>query len=244
MSKQTQGSLAAVGGISAGIWLVAFVALMVVGGFAFSPALFLALAVAAVAAVVLFRGFHRGPGHRAHGETPAPVAERTSDHLRSPGDAPSAEEARAGHPDASGPQGGVKTGTVLPGEEELADRKGEWRYESHGGAAASGPSRDAVDAAGEGTKPPTLNAPREGGADDLKEIKGVGPKLEEMLHGMGLYHFDQIAAWGPAEVAWVDQNLEGFKGRVSRDDWVAQAKVLAGGGETEFSKRVDKGDVY
>jgi predicted flap endonuclease-1-like 5' DNA nuclease len=45
-------------------------------------------------------------------------------------------------------------------------------------------------------------------------------------------------------VAWVDQNLEGFKGRVSRDDWVEQAKLLAAGGETEFSKKVDKGDVY
>ena len=46
------------------------------------------------------------------------------------------------------------------------------------------------------------------------------------------------------EVAWVDQNLEGFKGRVTRDEWVAQAKLLAEGGETEFSKRVDKGGVY
>jgi NADH-quinone oxidoreductase subunit E len=45
-------------------------------------------------------------------------------------------------------------------------------------------------------------------------------------------------------VAWVDQNLEGFKGRVSRDNWVEQAKTLASGGETEFSARVKKGDVY
>ncbi|MFU1476548.1 NADH:ubiquinone oxidoreductase [Roseovarius sp. C7] len=78
-----------------------------------------------------------------------------------------------------------------------------------------------------GQKPATLEAPRAGGADDLKRIKGVGPKLELLLHGMGYYHFDQIAEWGAAEVAWVDQNLKGFKGRVSRDNWVAQAKVLA-----------------
>jgi NADH-quinone oxidoreductase subunit E len=94
-----------------------------------------------------------------------------------------------------------------------------------------------------GTKPATLSAPR-GAADDLKKIKGVGPKLEVMLHGMGFYHYDQIANWTAAEVAWVDENLEGFKGRVSRDGWVAQAKVLATGGETEFSQRVDDGDVY
>ncbi len=81
-------------------------------------------------------------------------------------------------------------------------------------------------------------------ADDLKKIKGVGPKLEELLHGMGFFHYDQIANWTDAEVAWVDENLEGFKGRVSRDDWVEQAKTLAAGGSTEFSMKVDKGDVY
>jgi predicted flap endonuclease-1-like 5' DNA nuclease len=61
---------------------------------------------------------------------------------------------------------------------------------------------------------------------------------------MGFYHFDQIAAWTADEVAWVNANLQGFKGRVSRDEWVAQAKLLASGAETEFSKRVDKGGVY
>ncbi|SDF40887.1 NADH-quinone oxidoreductase subunit E [Sulfitobacter delicatus] len=78
-----------------------------------------------------------------------------------------------------------------------------------------------------GNKPAQLDGPRETGADDLKKIKGVGPKLEQMLNGMGFYHFDQIAKWGPDEVAWVDQNLEGFKGRVSRDNWVEQAGRLA-----------------
>jgi len=98
--------------------------------------------------------------------------------------------------------------------------------------------------AGPAARPEALEGPREGGPDDLKKIKGVGPKLENMLHGMGFYHFDQIAAWTSAEVAWVDENLEGFKGRVSRDDWVEQAKLLASGGETEFSKKVEGGDVY
>ncbi len=97
---------------------------------------------------------------------------------------------------------------------------------------------------GEGTRPEALEAPREGGADDLKKIKGVGPKLEKLCNSLGFYHFDQIANWTADEVAWVDQNLEGFKGRVSRDNWVEQARVLASGGETDFSKKVDKGDVY
>ena len=101
-----------------------------------------------------------------------------------------------------------------------------------------------VEGTSEGTRPEALSGPRGGKADNLKEIKGVGPKMEKMLHGMGFYHFDQVAAWTAQEVAWVDANLEGFKGRVSRDEWVKQAKILASGGETEFSKRVDGGDVY
>ncbi|MEQ8430169.1 MULTISPECIES: NADH:ubiquinone oxidoreductase [Roseobacteraceae] len=103
---------------------------------------------------------------------------------------------------------------------------------------------DVPAADGDTAKPEGLSGPRGGKADDLKQIRGVGPKLEAMLNGMGFYHFDQIAGWGPAEVAWVDENLQGFKGRVTRDDWVSQAKTLASGGETAFSKRVDNGDVY
>jgi predicted flap endonuclease-1-like 5' DNA nuclease len=85
---------------------------------------------------------------------------------------------------------------------------------------------------------------RAGGANDLKQIKGVGPKMEGMLNTMGVFHFDQVASWRKKEVEWVDDNLEGFKGRVSRDEWVKQAKLLAKGKETEFSKKVKKGSVY
>jgi NADH-quinone oxidoreductase subunit E len=86
-------------------------------------------------------------------------------------------------------------------------------------------------------KPLLLTAARGGGPDDLKRIKGVGPKLEALLHRLGVFHFDQIAAWTKAEIAWVDAALEGFKGRVSRDGWVAQAKILATGGETALANR-------
>ncbi|MBY4895203.1 hypothetical protein KUL25_20770 [Rhodobacteraceae bacterium N5(2021)] len=96
----------------------------------------------------------------------------------------------------------------------------------------------------EGTRPAALDGPRGGTADDLKRIKGVGPKMEQLCNSLGFYHFDQIAAWTPDEVRWVDQNLQGFKGRVTRDDWVNQASLLASGGETEFSRKVDDGNVY
>jgi len=103
---------------------------------------------------------------------------------------------------------------------------------------------EAATAEDPGRKPETLDAPRAGKADDLKMIKGVGPKLEALLHRLGFFHFDQVANWTEEEVLWVDHNLEGFKGRVSRDNWVEQAKLLADGKETEFSSRARKGGIY
>jgi len=79
----------------------------------------------------------------------------------------------------------------------------------------------------EASKPKGLSGPRGGKADDLQEISGVGPKMEKLLYDLGYYHFDQIAAWSKSEVSWVDDNLEGFKGRVTRDDWQSQARKLA-----------------
>jgi NADH-quinone oxidoreductase subunit E len=87
----------------------------------------------------------------------------------------------------------------------------------------------ATDNAADGAKPAMLAAARGGNGDDLKLIWGVGPKLETLLHDMGVWHFDQIAAWTNAELAWVDARLEGFKGRAIRDEWVEQAKKLASG---------------
>ena len=78
-------------------------------------------------------------------------------------------------------------------------------------------------------KPKGLTAARGGKADDLKLVKGIGPKLELLCHKLGFYHFDQIANWTAKEIAWVDENLEGFKGRVTRDEWVVQARDLAAG---------------
>ncbi len=72
--------------------------------------------------------------------------------------------------------------------------------------------------------PPKIKKPAK--PDDLKRISGVGPKLEGVLNGLGIYKFDQIAKWKKAECDWVDGYLN-FKGRIARDNWVAQAKKLA-----------------
>ena len=77
-------------------------------------------------------------------------------------------------------------------------------------------------------RPTTLAKARDGGPDKLTKIKGIGPKLQDLLFSMGFFHFDQIASWDKSQVAWVDENLDGFKGRASRDDWVAQAFSLSG----------------
>jgi len=133
----------------------------------------------------------------------------------------------------------------LPGQDELAARKGDWKYQAPAAAKpkkAKAKKAKAVEASGD--KPEMLSGPRDGKADDLKMIKGVGPKLEGVLNGIGIYHFDQIAGWGADHVAWADQNLVGFKGRVSRDNWVNQAGKLAAGEETDFAKRAKKDGIY
>ncbi len=92
-------------------------------------------------------------------------------------------------------------------------------------------------------KPAPLVVSHGGAPDDLKKIKGIGPKLEAMLHGMGVRRYDQIAGWTEAELAWIDDNLEGFRGRASRDQWIEQARALAAGRTTEFAARVEASDV-
>lgn len=79
-------------------------------------------------------------------------------------------------------------------------------------------------------------------ADNLKQIKGVGPTIEAKLNAAGINSFAQIAAWSKKQQIEFAEQLS-FSGRIEREEWVRQAKVLAKGGETEFSKRVAKGKV-
>ncbi|SDD22682.1 NADH-quinone oxidoreductase subunit E [Paracoccus isoporae] len=114
-----------------------------------------------------------------------------------------------------------------PAAGQPVDETGVTEQEAEAESAADVESdQDAAAAQTQGRRPQGLGAPRAGQPDDLKQISGVGPKLEELLHSLGFYHFDQVAAWADEEVAWVDQNLEGFKGRVSRDAWVRQAREI------------------
>ena len=94
-----------------------------------------------------------------------------------------------------------------------------------------------------GTPPERLEAPRGGAADDLWRIEGIDAALAEALAALGIHHFDQIAGWGAGEIAWIEYHLEDAEGRVARDAWVEQARLLAEGGETAPDGRAKTGDV-
>ncbi len=95
-------------------------------------------------------------------------------------------------------------------------------------AATNASGRDAV-----GIKPPLLHRPRDGRKDDLTMIWGVAEKLEERMNRMGIWHFDQIAAWTPDHVKWFEHEIEGFTGRLERDKWIEQCEKLAKGWRPE-----------
>jgi NADH-quinone oxidoreductase subunit E len=93
---------------------------------------------------------------------------------------------------------------------------------------------------GQLTRPRGIAAARGGKADNLQRLSGVGPKNEKILHSLGIFHFDQVASWSAAEVNWVDDHLK-FNGRIRREEWVNQARLLAEGNEDEFARLYGNG---
>ncbi|MBU2587977.1 MAG: hypothetical protein KJ872_07685 [Alphaproteobacteria bacterium] len=79
--------------------------------------------------------------------------------------------------------------------------------------------------------------PAPAAADDLTRIKGVGPKLVTLLGELGITSYAQIAAWSDADVERIDAQLGRFKGRITRDQWIEQAKLLAAGDEVAFTDK-------
>lgn len=165
---------------------------------------------------------------------PAPAPEVTATEV----EPPKAEEPT---PEAPEPEETQKTEETKSAEPEatpeaspLAAMSAQVDAETQAGQPAA--------AEGAGKKPRGLKAPRKAGADDLKKIEGVGPKLEETLNGWGIWHYDQIAKWGPEEVAYADQNVPRFKGRCTRDKWVAQAKIIVEEGMDAFLERAKTND--
>jgi predicted flap endonuclease-1-like 5' DNA nuclease len=93
------------------------------------------------------------------------------------------------------------------------------------------------------TEPPRpMPAASQGPHDDLKRIRGVGVLIEKRLNALGISRYEQIANWTSGDIDRVSQMME-FKGRIEREGWVEQARILLNGGQTEFSRRVDRGEV-
>jgi predicted flap endonuclease-1-like 5' DNA nuclease len=78
-------------------------------------------------------------------------------------------------------------------------------------------------------------------ADDLKRIRGIGVLIERRLNAAGVTTYEDIANWTSEDIDRVSEQLD-FKGRIQRENWVEQARILAAGGDTEFSRRLDRRD--
>ena len=242
-----------VAGLALGVFVVAFLVFLFLADFGFIASVFLGALIALLTGIVLYVCLCV-PG----GAVPAHSASSgDSSGAQAAADAKAAESAEAARQAEAQRQAEAARQAEAEAKRKAAEEKAAEEAAATAATAAAPVSAPATTEAGEdydgdgvhegadeGTRPAGLDAPRDGKADDLKQIKGVGPKMETLCNSLGFWHFDQIASWTADEVAWVDANLTGFKGRVSRDEWVEQAKILAGGGETEFSKRVEDGDVY
>lgn len=84
--------------------------------------------------------------------------------------------------------------------------------------------------------PQPVIVPADGPPDDLRQIKGIGPKLAAMLGEMGITRFSQIAAMSEADLAALDARLGAFQGRPARDRWQEQARLLADGDRKGFER--------
>ena len=78
--------------------------------------------------------------------------------------------------------------------------------------------------------------------DDLKRIKGIGPEIERRLNSLGVRRYAEIAGWSAADVGRFSREI-GQDGRIQHENWIEQAQILSRGGETAFSRRVDRREV-
>jgi predicted flap endonuclease-1-like 5' DNA nuclease len=89
---------------------------------------------------------------------------------------------------------------------------------------------------------PPAPPPSASDGDNLGLIKGVGPRLIAQLHTLGITRFDQLGHLDDAGIASLDAQLTGFTGRISRDNWVEQARLLADGDVAAFEAKYGKLD--
>ncbi|MFA6219447.1 MAG: hypothetical protein WC692_06675 [Erythrobacter sp.] len=110
------------------------------------------------------------------------------------------------------------------------------------GAAPAERNRALIDSAPAATRDPAPAAPAQSGGDDLTRIKGLGPRIAALLGELGVTRLADVAAWDEAAIERVDARLGRFRGRIRRDDWVGQAKLLTSGDEAGFADRYGRLD--
>ena len=205
-------------GLALGSWLVALaggtfagVMLWVLGDWSFIQGAFVGLLVFIILGAIISWAMTRplpGPGEVKLKTPPVPSAS-----------VPSASVPNAAAPVAPAPKAAAATAETKAEAKPAPKKKAPVK---------KAPAKKAAPAAAASEERPSLmlDAPEGGQADDLKKITGVGPKLEQTLNELGIWHYEQVAKLKKKDIAWVDARLR-FKGRIERDDWVGQAKELA-----------------
>ena len=137
---------------------------------------------------------------------------------------------------------GEEMAEVAPGPTSAAANSNATAHageEADAEAGAPGSAREALQEMRDAPPPPAEPAPS-GDGDDLTRIKGLGPKLKATLADLGVTRFDQIASWNEADIDRVDVQLGRFQGRIRRDDWVEQARLLGSGDEAGYEGKFGK----
>lgn len=210
-------------GMALGSWLIALAGgtlagtmLWVVGGWTFFQGAFMGGVIFVVAGAVISWIMTRTLPEPNELELTTPdVPSKPAPNAAAPkAEAPKAAPVAAAPPKAKAAPSAPKTAAA-----PKAEAKPEPQAEAPAAPADDSP------------RPAILRDTPDGGqADDLKKISGVGPKLEQTLNELGVWHYEQVANFTEADIAWVDSRLR-FKGRIERDDWIGQAKALAAGGD-------------
>ncbi|WP_417262082.1 helix-hairpin-helix domain-containing protein [Celeribacter sp.] len=243
MTDAQQAKTPKIGLIAAICGVIAFLALMWIAGYSTGASVIVGILVALLVAILLWIGWY----------------EDTTE-------APEAPETNVGHPEADVSASGlmatsgigdepVSAADEIAVEPHVADTR-----EVRSAAAAATPEADPVDEPVATVAEPVAEVEEKTEAapvafasvpdaavaaepDDLKSIKGVGPKIEVQLHERGITTFAQVAALSADEIETLGAALKGTSA-AQLTKWAEQAKILATGGDTEFSKRVNDGDVY
>jgi predicted flap endonuclease-1-like 5' DNA nuclease/cbb3-type cytochrome oxidase subunit 3 len=167
----------------------------------------------------------------------------------SPSPAPTASATRKEAPSTvppATPMGLAGTGTAVSASvEDAQETRAEEVVDTPSSTETPAPTQPRAPAPASAPVPapaPVTTSPAADGRDDLTRLKGVGPKLAAALEGLGITSLETIANWDDAQIDRVDSKLGRFQGRIRRDDWVTQARLLTGGDKAAYEAKFGRLD--